>query len=139
MRYLAWSRKKTDRNNTHVHPATFAPFSFRRREKQDFVFLNDGGKPYLAGGFRLRLQRWCKRAGVPKMPPYALRHVFGTRQAGNGTNQAILAQLMGHSNLQTTARYVVNCDEAHLKAVDSLAESVMSIVKPPKGVLSIAS
>ena len=44
-----------------------------------------------------------------------------------------------NSNLQTTARYVVNCDEAHLKAVDSLAESVMNMAKPCLRVLSIAS
>ena len=96
--------------------------------KSDFVFLNDDGRPYSALGLRQRLQRWCRRAGVPVMPPYALRHVFGTRQAGNGTNQAILAQLMGHSNLQTTARYVVNCDEAHLKAMDAVARDVMESI-----------
>ena len=60
-------------------------------------------------------------------------------QVERGTNQAILAQLMGHSNLQTAARYVVNCDDAHLKAVDSLAESVMSLAKPALRVPVIAS
>jgi integrase len=97
--------------------------------KSDTVFLNDDGNPYTAVGFRQRLQRWCKRAKVPTMPPYALRHVFGTRQASNGTNQAILAQLMGHSNLQTTARYVVNCDEAHLKAVDDMAKQIIPVTQ----------
>jgi site-specific recombinase XerD len=101
--------------------------------KSDCVFLNDDGAPYSAVGFRQRLQRWCRRAKIPVMPPYALRHVFGTRQAGNGTNQAILAQLMGHSNLQTTARYVVNCDEAHQKAVDMLAGQVMEAVRGRDG------
>jgi integrase len=101
--------------------------------------LNDDGRPYKAIGFRQRLQRWCRRAGVPVMPPYALRHWFATRQASNGTNQAVLAQLLGHSNLQTAARYVVNSDEVHLKAVDALAESVMSRAKPALCVLSLAS
>jgi integrase len=55
----------------------------------DYVFLNDDGIPYSAGTLRQRLERWCKRAGIPVMPPYALRHVFGTRQGRNGTNQAI--------------------------------------------------
>ena len=63
------------------------------------------------------------------MPPYALRHVFGTRQARNGTTQAILAQIMGHSNLQTTARYVVNCDDAHIAAVDSMSSSLMAAIR----------
>lgn len=71
------------------------------------------------------------------MPPCALRHVFGTRQASNGTNQAILAQLMGHSNLQTTARYVVNCDAAHLKAMDEMSRRMMPLVERAKHDLSL--
>lgn len=98
----------------------------------DVVFLNDDGTPYSADALRRRLARWCKRAGVPKMPPYALRHVFGTLQASNGTNQTILAQLMGHSNLQTTARYVVHCDEAHVGAVDAVARHVHHILDTAK-------
>jgi len=96
--------------------------------KSDYVFLNDDGKPYTADVLRRRLERWCKRAGVPVMPPYALRHVFGTRQGRNGTNQAIIAQLMGHSNIQTTSRYMINGDPAHTNAVDAMAGQMMPIV-----------
>lgn len=101
----------------------------RVHPKSDFVFLNDDGKPYSANALRKRLQRWCRRAGVPVMPPYALRHVFGTRQGRNGTNQAILAQLMGHSNLQTSMRYIMNCDPAHTNAVDMMESRMMPIVE----------
>ena len=107
--------------------------------KSDFIFLNDDGAPYSAVALRQRLERWCRRAKVPIMPPYALRHVFGTRQASNGTNQAILAQLMGHSNLQTATRYVVNCDEAHIKAVDEMARRIMPIIQKARNNLSKAS
>lgn len=105
----------------------------------EFVFLNEDGKPYTAVGLRQRLQRWCRRAGVPVMPPYALRHVFGTRQGNNGTNQAIISQLMGHSNLQTAARYMVNCDPAHLGAVDRMAERIMPVIRKASPDLSKAS
>lgn len=99
----------------------------------DYVFLNDDGIPYSAGTLRQRLERWCKRAGIPVMPPYALRHVFGTRQGRNGTNQAILAQLMGHSNIQTAARYIINCDPAHTNAVNAMAKMIMPIVEKARG------
>jgi integrase len=109
--------------------AAIADRQLAAHPQSGFVFVNDDGSPYSAGGLRQRLKRWCKRAGVPVMPPYALRHVFGTRQARNGTNQAILAQIMGHSNLQTTARYVVNCDDAHIDAVDSMSSSLMAAIR----------
>ncbi len=73
------------------------------------------------------------------MPPYALRHVFGTRQGRNGTNQAILAQLMGHSNIQTTARYIINCDPAHTNAVNAMAKMIMPIVEKARGGISAGS
>ncbi len=59
-----------------------------------------------AGGFRQRLKRACARAGLPKRSPYALRHYIGTKQAGLGLNQAMLAQVMGHTTVATTMRYV---------------------------------
>lgn len=97
--------------------------------RSDFVFLNDDGKPYSAGTLRQRLERWCERAGVPVMPPYALRHMFGTRHGRNGTNQGVLAQLMGHSNIQTSMRYIINCDPAHTNAVDAMASQIMPIIQ----------
>ena len=35
---------------------------------------------------------------------------------------------MGHSNIQTTTRYIVNYDPAHTNAVDLMASRIMPIV-----------
>jgi len=56
------------------------------------------------------LNRWCSRAGIPERSPYALRHYYGTTLAASGTNLAVIAQLMGHSNVTTTMRYIANND-----------------------------
>ena len=81
------------------------------------MFLDGRNGPYEREVLRKRLNRACRRASLPERPPYAWRHFFGTMQAASGTNLAILAQVMGHTNLQTTNRYIANNDEAHIKAV----------------------
>lgn len=52
------------------------------------------------------------RARVPNLSvevvPHALRTTFATTAAGNGMPLQLLQQLMGHSNINTTMRYVKN-------------------------------
>ena len=97
--------------------------------ESDFIFLNDQGRPYKANGFRLRLRRACKRAEIEKKPPYALRHYFGTKRAAAGLNQTILAQIMGHTKLQTTSRYIAAVPEYHQKAVDAMERDLAFLIE----------
>ena len=59
--------------------------------------------------------------------------MFGTRPGRNGTNHAIMARLIGHSNIQTTARYIMNYDPAHTNAVNAMAKMIMPIVEKARG------
>jgi len=115
-------------------PITDAADDVVRRQKERFpnsplVFLNADGKPYTKNSLRIRFQRWCKRAGLPPKPPYVLRHCFGTEEALCGVNLAILAQIMGHTKMQTTSKYIANTSEAHWNAVNKLSDRLMSALK----------
>ena len=96
------------------------------------VFLNEAGKPYTAAVFRQRLKRWCERAGIRPRPPYALRHTFGSLEAEADVNQTVLAQMMGHSQLRTTARYIANNAEHHRKAMAAITGRIQKITKRSK-------
>jgi len=107
-----------------------------------FIFLNGHGTPYTAGVFRNRLQRACDRAGLPRRSPYALRHYFGTKRAGEGLNQAILAQVMGHTTIVTTTRYVAPVQDYQQKAMDAMAADLADLLggqapTPPEPELKI--
>ena len=91
------------------------------------VFLNEAGKPYTASVLRQRLKRWCKRAGIKPRPPYALRHTFGSQEAEADINQTVLAQIMGHTQLRTTSRYIAHNAAHHRKAIGAISGRIRKI------------
>jgi site-specific recombinase XerD len=66
-----------------------------------------------------------ERAGVklPPSPVHALRHTFAHRAIHAGVPLPLLSQLMGHSDVQTTMRYVLEDPEALQKAHASIAKN----------------
>ena len=97
-----------------------------------YIFLNGHGKPYTANIYRQRLERACERAGIEKRPPYALRHYFGTKRAGEGLNLAILAQVMGHGTVITTMRYVAKVPTYQQQAMDAMATDLAGLLDLPE-------
>lgn len=93
------------------------------------LFVNGDGEPYKAGSFRQRLHRWCKRAGIKPRSPYALRHTFGSLEAEANVNQAVIGQVMGHTQLRTTTRYIANNYEHHKSAVGAISGRIVSALK----------
>ncbi len=95
--------------------------------KSEFVFLNGKGGPYTKSVFRNRLLRWCRRAGIKPRPPYALRHTFGSIEAEANVNQTVIAQMMGHTQLRTTSRYIANNAEHHRVAINAAGSRIAKL------------
>lgn len=89
-----------------------------------YLFVNGDGNPYKSYSFRNRLKRWCERAGIQPRPPYALRHTFGSLEAEANVNQAVIGQVMGHTQLRTTTRYIANNYDHHKNAVRSIVDRI---------------
>src|SRR5690606_24621727 len=72
-----------------------------------------------------------ERAGVtrPPKPLHCLRHAFGTEMAAKGVPLAVLQDLMGHSEIKTTLRYVHVNEQQKRTAI----ESVFSAAWQPRG------
>ena len=56
-----------------------------------------------------------------RVVPYAFRHSYAQRHADNGTPVDVLAELMGHENMNTTQGYYTVRDARKRKAVQALA------------------
>jgi len=92
----------------------------RKTTRDDgYVFINpDTAKPYtdLKHAFRTA----CRLAGIRNLHWHDLRHTFGTRLAEAGFSEATIADLMGHSDPQTTRRYTHATDRAKRAAVEAV-------------------
>lgn len=65
------------------------------------------------------VKKWLERAGITKaVTPHGLRHSFATYQIKKGTPLPVLQRLLGHSQINTTSRYLHFLDEDLRKAVN---------------------
>ena len=73
------------------------------------IFLNQRGQPISTAGIQYRLRQHCRVAGV-QLTCHRLRHTFARRLVESGLPVDSLARLLGHSDLQTTQRYIDGAD-----------------------------
>jgi integrase len=62
----------------------------------------------------------CRLAGINNLHWHDLRHTFGTKLAEAGFSEATIADLMGHSDPETTRRYTHATDRAKRAAVEAV-------------------
>lgn len=75
-----------------------------RENKHNLLFTSDQRTPMNYDNLRKRhWYRHRKAAGLPEMDLYDLRHTFASILAAEGTDMVKIKELMGHSDISTTA------------------------------------
>jgi integrase/recombinase XerD len=84
------------------------------------LFTNKGNRPMNDNSLRLIMNRWGKKAGVPRCHPHRYRHTFAITYLRSGGDVFTLKQLLGHSTLEMVEHYArvaeVDIEQAHRKA-----------------------
>ncbi len=71
------------------------------------LFFSRTGKPLATRDVERLVEKFARLAGITrKVTPHMLRHTFATRFLRQGGDLATLQQLLGHTNLVTTTRYL---------------------------------
>jgi len=73
---------------------------------EEYLFPEVTGDQLTVGALRNSLKRYCKRKGIKPYGPHAFRHTMAREWVINGGNVFQLQQLLGHSTLEMTRRYV---------------------------------
>jgi site-specific recombinase XerD len=85
-------------------------FHFRpepENDLNDYLFLTLDGKKLQPNALKLLLNRWGKRAGVPRLHCHLCRHTFATNFLIYKCGDVFrLQQILGHNTLEMVRRYV---------------------------------
>ena len=77
-----------------------------RHLRGPLVFCGAGGKPLRRAETKWPLWGACKRAELPRAGWHALRHTFASHLAMLGATPKAIQELLGHSTLEMTMRYM---------------------------------
>ena len=87
----------------------------------NYVFTTNTGMIYDRHNIPTALRRYYKRIGVEYKKFHTYRHTFGTNLCRNGIPIQTASVLLGHKDINITAKYYVNVNiEQKQEAVDSL-------------------
>ncbi len=85
----------------------------------DLIFPN---LPTIEGSNKA-LRHWTKRAGIEKhITWHCGRHTFATQMLSNGANVKVVSELLGHSSLKFTTKYLRAVDDLKKAAINSLPQ-----------------
>lgn len=86
------------------------------------IFLTGGGKSLSRKQIWAEMKRLCSAAGVEasKVFPHNLRHLFATAFYRVTRDIAKLADILGHSSVETTRIYLLSTGEEHLRQLERL-------------------
>ena len=79
-----------------------------KMNERDSIFQNQYGKPITSRGVSGELKKYAVKYGIPRenVHPHAFRHFFAIQFLKRNNNISLLADILGHSGVNTTMIYL---------------------------------
>ncbi len=105
---------------------------WRKQRPTDWLFPSeDSTRPLSPKAVFLACRKAARKAGLAKpIHPHSLRHAFATHLLEAGVNLRTIQILLGHANLETTARYLHVADVAVRTTASPLDSLDLDLVPP---------
>lgn len=96
------------------------------------IFITRSGKPMSRTNIWREMKSLCVQAGVnpQKLFPHNLRHLFARTFYGIEKDIAKLADILGHSSINTTRIYIITTGNEHRQRIENMRLIILK--KPPK-------
>lgn len=90
--------------------------------KSGMIFLTNKGKPLSRCNIWREMKNLCEQAGVlpQKVFPHNLRHLFARTFYSVEKDIAKLADILGHSNINTTRIYIITTGAEHRRKMEKM-------------------
>ena len=90
--------------------------------KSGLIFITRTGKPLSRTNIWREMKSLCESAGVnpQKVFPHNLRHLFARTFYGIEKDIAKLADILGHSSINTTRIYIISTGDEHRKRMENM-------------------
>ena len=90
--------------------------------KSGMIFVTKNGKAMNRSNIWAEMKNLCKEAGVSpnKVFPHNLRHLFARTFYGIEKDIAKLADILGHSNINTTRIYIISTGAEHRRKMENM-------------------
>lgn len=97
-------------------------YAKRQKIASGEIFLTRSGKALSRRQIWAEMKRLCRHAGVEpsKVFPHNLRHLFATAFYRACKDIAHLADLLGHSSVETTRIYLISSGAEHVRQIERL-------------------
>lgn len=90
--------------------------------KTGAIFVTRNGRPLNRSNIWRMMKALCESAGVDpeKVFPHNLRHLFARKFYSIDHDIAKLADILGHSSINTTRVYIITTSREHQKRLDEM-------------------
>lgn len=97
---------------------------FEELNAEDYLCVNKYGKQISTRGFATMLQKHAKKYGIPieNAHPHSLRHLFAIEFLKRNNNISLLADILGHSGVNTTMIYLRMSQEQQADALNNAVD-----------------
>ena len=86
------------------------------------IFIKKSGKPIDRSNIWREMKNLCEESGVKseKVFPHNLRHLFAKIYYSEEKDLSRLADILGHTNINTTRIYTMESGSVHLRQLDKM-------------------
>ncbi len=94
----------------------------KKQLTEGFVFVTRNGNPVNRSNVWAQMKRLCGKTGIPesKVFPHNLRHLFARTYYTRERDITRLADVLGHSSIETTRVYTISTGKEHEKQLSAL-------------------